>query len=127
TMVTQLQKVTLVLGSPDPCITNPPIVCYEVGYYEFDATLPGSPLGYTIAYQRCCRIAGINNLSGSSTVGVTYTADIPGTNSIATAPGNNSAHFIGPDTVIVCAGNAFTYSFAAQDTDGDQLVYSFCN
>ena len=66
TGVPRSQVVTLNLGSPSPCITNPPIVCYQVGYYEFDVTLPGIAAGYTIAYQRCCRIAGINNLSGSS-------------------------------------------------------------
>ena len=119
--------VILNLGSPSPCISNPPPVCYQVGYYEFDVTLPGSPEGYTIVYQRCCRIAGINNLLGSNSVGVTYTAEIPGTQQLATAPQNNSAKFIGPDTVIVCAGNALTYSFAAQDTDGDFLSYSFCD
>jgi gliding motility-associated-like protein len=115
------------LGSPNPCISNPPQVCYQVGYYEFDVTLPASASGYTIAYQRCCRIAGINNLTGSSNVGTTYTADIPGTSSLANAPANNSAKYIGPDTVIVCAANALTYSFAAQDADGDQLVYAFCD
>jgi gliding motility-associated-like protein len=114
------------LSSPSPCITNPPTIIYQVGHYNFSISLPASASGYTIAFQRCCRIAGINNLSGSSTVGVTYTADIPGTNLLATAPENNSAKFIGPDTVVVCANNAFSYSFAAQDIDGDQLVYSFC-
>ena len=29
----------LQLGSPGACITNAPIVCYEVGYYEFTVTL----------------------------------------------------------------------------------------
>lgn len=125
--VVRTQIVVLNLGSPSPCITNPPLVCYQVGYYEFDVTLPGTPSGYIIAYQRCCRIAGINNLQGSVGVGVTYTADIPGTNPDTTAPQNNSARFIGQDTVIVCAGNAFTYSFGAFDKDGDQLIYSFCN
>jgi gliding motility-associated-like protein len=125
--VTRLTIVTLNLGSPNPCITNPPVVCYQVGYYETDVDLPGSPSGYTVVYQRCCRIAGINNLSGSNSVGATYTADIPGTNLLATAPENSSAKFIGADTVIVCANNAFIYSFAAQDKDNDQLVYSFCD
>jgi gliding motility-associated-like protein len=120
--------VDLNLIAPSPCITTPPTICYQVGYYEFDVTLPGSAAGYTIAYQRCCRIDGINNLLGSSSVGATYTAEIPGNSSLATAPANNSAHFIGPDTVIVCADNAFTYSFAAQDADpNDILRYSFCN
>ena len=27
----------LQLGSPGACITNAPVVCYEVGYYTFDA------------------------------------------------------------------------------------------
>jgi gliding motility-associated-like protein len=125
--IPRTQMTTLSLGSPDPCINNPPAVCYEVGYYTFEVTLPGSVGGYTVAYQRCCRIAGINNLIGSSSVGATYTAEIPGTLFLATAPANNSAKFVGTDTVIVCANNAFLYSFAATDDDGDALSYSFCD
>lgn len=116
----------LSLGSPSPCINNPPTVCYQVGYYEFDVTLPGIAQGYTIAYQRCCRIAGINNLLGSNSVGATYTAQIPGTSVLPSAPANNSAHFIGADTVIICAHNSFCYNFGATDADKDSLVYSFC-
>ena len=93
------------LTSPGPCIQNPPLVCYQVGYYEFTVTLPGTPQGYTVTYQRCCRIVGINNLIGSNSVGATYTAQIPGTNVLPTAPANNSARFLGKDTVIVCANN----------------------
>lgn len=118
---------TLQLSDPGPCITNAPTVCYQVGYYEFDVSLAGSPGGYTIAYQRCCRINGISNVVTSGSYGATYTAQIPGTSALATAPQNNSAKFIGRDTVIVCGGYPFTYSFAAVDPDGDQLRYSFCN
>jgi gliding motility-associated-like protein len=125
--VDRSQIQTLNLGTPDPCITNPPTVCYQVGYYNFTINLPGTPNGYLISYQRCCRIAGINNITGSSTVGSTYTAEIPGTNALATAPDNNSARFTGQDTVIVCANNFFQYSFAAFDEDNDSLVYSYCN
>jgi gliding motility-associated-like protein len=126
--IPRTQMATLSLGSPDPCINNPPAVCYEVGYYTFDVTLPASVSGYTIAYQRCCRISGINNLIGSSSVGATYTAEIPGTLFLATAPANNSAKFVGTDTVIVCANNAFSYSFAAIDDDpNDILSYTFCD
>jgi len=120
------QTVTLSLTSPNPCINNPPAVCYQVGYYEVDISLPASPNGYIISFQRCCRINGISNLTGSSGVGATYTAEIPGTLLLATAPQNNSARFVGADTVIVCADNPFTYSFAAVDLDGDLLSYSFC-
>lgn len=126
-LVDKAPTVRLNLSTPDPCITNPPAVCYEVGYYTFTVSLPASTAGYIISYQRCCRIAGINNLSNSSDVGSTYSAEIPGTNSGATAPQNNSARFAGQDTVVVCANNFFRYSFAATDGDGDSLAYSFCN
>jgi gliding motility-associated-like protein len=125
--VPMTSQVRLILGSPGPCISNAPVVDYDVGYYEFDVDLPSSTFGYIISYQRCCRIAGINNLSGSSNVGATYTAQIPGNSPLTNAPINNSAHFTGADTVIVCGGYPFTYSFAAVDSDGDQLAYSFCD
>ena len=124
--VPRAQIIVLNLGSPGPCITNPPPVCYEVGYYVFAVSLPGTPSGYTIAYQRCCRIAGINNLLGSSSIGATYTAEIPGTSPLGSGPQNSSARFTGRDTVITCANNPFTYSFGAFDSDGDSLRYSFC-
>jgi gliding motility-associated-like protein len=125
--IPQTDTIHLLLRAPGQCISNPPVVWYEVGRYNFTVSLPASANGYTIAYQRCCRINGINNLSGSSNVGATYTAEIPGNNAIATAPENNSARFVGADTVVSCAGYPFTYSFAAFDADGDQLVYSFCD
>jgi gliding motility-associated-like protein len=125
--VVRSKIVHLNLDSPNPCINNPPPVCYDVGYYEFDVTLPATVQGYTIAYQRCCRIAGINNLSGSNSVGATYTAQIPGTSLLASGPANNSAQFTGEDRVIVCANNSFTYDFGATDRDGDSLSYSFCS
>lgn len=122
------RRDTLNLSSPGPCITDAPTVCYQVGYYEFTISVPASTGGYTVAYQRCCRINGISNLSNSGSFGATYTADIPGTSSLADAPENNSAKFIGRDTVIVCGGYPFTYSFAAEDPDpNDELRYAFCN
>jgi gliding motility-associated-like protein len=115
------------LRYPGPCINHPPTVIYQVGHYKFNVTLPANANGYIITFQRCCRIAGINNLLGSSSVGATYIAEIPGTNPLPTAPANNSARFVGPDTVIVCQHNSFTYSFNAVDADHDSLSYSFCD
>lgn len=115
------------LGSPSPCISNPPVVCYEVGYYTFTATLPASVEGYTVTYQRCCRITAINNITpNSNQYGATYTAEIPGTGVLSSGPANNSAKFLGIDTVIVCANNYFCYNFGASDVDGDELRYAFC-
>lgn len=125
--VTMSQSENIFLTEHDPCITNPPEVCYDIAYYTFNVSLPGAPAGYTIASQVNYRINGINNLEpGSGNVGATYTAQIPGTGVLFTAPQNNSAVFTGTDLVEVCADNNFSYSFAAQDADGDELRYSFC-
>jgi gliding motility-associated-like protein len=111
----------------DDCITNPPAVCYEVGYYNFSVSLPESSTGYILAAQVNFRINGINNLiQGYNNIGATYTGDIPGNGVVTDAPKNNSAHFIGSDLVVVCENNSFSYSFAATDADKDELRYSFC-
>jgi gliding motility-associated-like protein len=115
------------LINPDPCITNPPVVCYDVAYYTFSIALPASAAGYVMASQVNYRINGINNLSsGYNNIGATYTSEIPGTAGIASGPQNNSAAFTATDLVVVCADNDLSYSFAAQDADGDVLRYSFC-
>lgn len=114
---------TLNLNNNNPCITNPPQVCYEVGYYEFDLILPGSAKGFVIATQVNFRINTINNMTlGYGNIGATYTAEIPGNQ----AQQNNSARFTASDLVVICSNNAFNYSFAAEDKDGDALRYSFC-
>lgn len=125
--LTAQENISLPLYS-NPCIADPPQVCYDVGYYQFSVTLPGSAHGYLLASQVNYRIAGINNLAvGYGLIGATYTAEIPGATPTSSGPANNGAHFVGSDLVVVCANNPFTYSFAAQDADVDQLRYSFCN
>ena len=117
----------LSLTNNNPCITNPPVVCYNVGLYDFNVSLPDNVNGYLLASQVNFRIAGISNLeNGYSQIGATYTCEIPGTSNGTAAPANNSARFTGSDLVIVCANNSFSYSFAASDPDGDQLSYHFC-
>lgn len=118
-------RQTIQIKDPDPCITNPPVVCYEVAFYNFTLTVPGSFLGYTLASEVNYRIRGISNLQPGALVGATYTCEIPGTSSSNGAQ-NNSAVFTGTDLVVVCAENYFSYSFAAEDKDGDELLYSFC-
>ena len=92
----------------NPCITNPPTdICYKLKYFETTVELPDIPGGYTIAYQRCCRISGIENISGnSSDDGATYSCDIPGTDILPV--GHNSSPVIsGNDAVAICAGAGF--------------------
>jgi gliding motility-associated-like protein len=119
---------TLNLTHFNACITNPPPVCYTVGSYKFTITVPPSPDGYIITAQVIFRVDGMNNLTANyDQVGATYTAIIPSNASVPNAPENSSAQFIGDDLVVMCAQNSFSYSFAATDKDGDQLLYSLCN
>jgi len=115
------------LTTPGPCITNPPSICYEVGYYITTIQLPPSTFGYTVAFQRCCRVGGIENVFGSSSIGATYSATVPGNAVMADGPENTSARFTGKDTVAVCANSYFEYDFGAYDADGDSLAYEFCD
>lgn len=113
------------LTSPGPCIDNAPIVCYEIGTYVTETELPFIATGYTIAYQRCCRIENINNVQNSSNTGGTYVATVPGLNTSPTAPRNSTPSFNGSDTVLVCQDNPLFYDFSAKDSDGDSLAYIF--
>lgn len=128
TSVNIARRETIRLDTVDPCISNPPQVCYEIAYYELSVTVPPNEGGYLIVGQVNFRIRDITNLvPGSSSVGATYTAEIPGTKNYSTATINNSARFVANDLVIVCAGNPFSYSFAARELDDDRLTYSFCD
>jgi gliding motility-associated-like protein len=113
------------LTNPGPCIDNPPIVCYQVGIYTTTVELPFSNSGYTIAYQRCCRIENIANVSNSGGAGATYVATIPGLFAHPKGPVNSTPVFSGSDTVLICKDNAFLYDFSAKDPDGDSLVYEY--
>lgn len=115
--------------SSNPCITNPPRdVCYRLRYYEHEFELPNSTSGYTIAFQRCCRIEGIQNIAPpSNDFGATYLCEIPGSNAGQNAVQNSSPIVNSNDAVAVCAGSNFEFDFSATDTDNDSLVYQFCN
>ena len=113
----------------DQCITGDQSGCY---YLVVVYSLPSIELapranGYTVAYQRCCRIAGMQNILNSSTVGATYAISIPGTATPFNAVTNSSPIFPVNDTVVVCIGKNFSYSFQAHDIDGDSLAYNFCD
>jgi gliding motility-associated-like protein len=114
----------------EPCITGDQRKCYYtiVVYDLASIELPSTPDGYTIAYQRCCRIAGIINVTGSGAVGNTFSINIPGTSIGQNAVTNSSPVFLVNDTAVVCTSSFFQYSFKATDSDpGDSLSYEFCD
>jgi gliding motility-associated-like protein len=113
----------------EPCITDDQRGCYyTIVVYELDNyDLPVSANGYTISYQRCCRIANMDNVENSAEVGNTYTTKIPGTSSpIPDANKNSSPIFAVNDTAVICGGSFFSLSLSATDSDNDSLSYSLC-
>lgn len=110
-----------------PCITNPPSLVYRVGYYTIDVIdLPNNSSGYTATYQTCCRVDGISNLGGATTVGATYITTIPGSNTLQNAQNDNSPQFaIGIS--VLCYNKPFVLDFSSTDSNGDSLVYSMCD
>lgn len=114
----------------NPCISNPPTdVCYRVRSFSTTISLPINNAGYTIAYQRCCRIDNIVNLvPRSNSVGATYMCEIPGTNTLPDAYQNSSPRYLPNDATAICRGSNFTLSFAATEPNGtDSLAYTFCS
>jgi len=127
--VTITRQYNLSKETDDPCISLDQRGCYyTVVIYELNSIeLAPSALGYTVSYQRCCRIANMQNVTNSEAVGNTYSISIPGTSSIVpNANKNSSPNFPINDTGVVCGGSYFEYPFSASDKDGDQLTYSLC-
>jgi gliding motility-associated-like protein len=117
-------------AADEPCISGNQVACY---YYIVVYNLPSVELapntsGYTFAYQRCCRIAGIQNVVNSGNVGNSFTIHIPGSSIGLNAQTNSSPAFLVNDTVVVCSGSRFRYSFSATDPNiEDSLSYTFCD
>lgn len=67
----------------DPCVSGDQPSCYYriVVYTLNNCELPVTADGYTIIYQRCCRLGGMDNVANSNMVGSTYILKIPGTSS----------------------------------------------
>jgi gliding motility-associated-like protein len=113
----------------DQCISGNQAICFYhiVVYTIASIELAALPNGYSVAFQRCCRIGNMQNIVNSGNVGITYTITIPGTSAPANAVANSSAQFLTNDTVVVCHNKNFSYSFHAVDPDGDSLSYSVCD
>ena len=113
-------------NSYDPCINPQPQVCYYILEYSTIISLPASNQGYTLSFQRCCRIDGIVNLQPpSDALGNTYTMTIPGISQSPQHVVNSSPVFSMRDTLLVCYNSAIQLDYSAIDPDGDSLVYSY--
>ncbi len=124
-----LTSTSQVPTSPPPiCMSNPPTLDYSMGVFEFVIELTNNINGYTAAYQTCCRINPLQNVSTvpppGQGEGSTYICNIPGSNQVA---GFNSSPQFRTQLAPVCYRANFVFDFSAIDPDGDSLVYSFCN
>jgi gliding motility-associated-like protein len=121
--------ITVPVVPPPICMTNPPMLNYSMGSFEFTVQLPNNANGYTAAYQTCCRIFPLENVltqnQPAQGEGSTYICTIPGTNMLAS--GNNSSPQFRTQLGPVCYRASFIFDFSAVDPDGDSLVYSYCN
>ncbi len=115
-----IQSLPIIIN---PCLTNAPTLIYTWATYSATIEFPQNISGYTVAYQTCCRQTGMQNVDQS---GSTYTCIIPGTNTLPLPLIDNSPKFKLPVSVI-CQNSQFTLDFSATDSDGDSLVYAFCD
>ena len=107
-----------------PCSEVPPNLGTEEGIYEWDEVLNESPRSYVITYQRCCRNNTIGNILNPGTTGSTYTVEI---SAESQRTNNNSPAFSNFPPTLICGNEPLIFDHSAADTEGDQLVYSFCN
>jgi gliding motility-associated-like protein len=107
----------------DPCL-EPINVCVEKGVYTFTINAPTGSQDFHIVYQRCCRNETIDNLVLPEEAGATYTIALTAE---AVAVCNDSPVFNDFPPIVICAGKDINFDHAATDSDGDQLVYSFCS
>ena len=121
-LINQVQPGDVPIIFP-PCIQNAPVLNYTYAVYHMTVELPNTNSGYTVAYQTCCRINGLMNVSNNA--GSTYMCIIPGTNTLGTE-NDSSPQFKLPVNVI-CRDAPFVLDFGAEDPDDeDSLVYSLC-
>jgi gliding motility-associated-like protein len=107
------------------CVDNPPPTCMMRVILKRKYILPPSASGYKILYARCCRNASVLNIVNPSTLGTTFSSDIP---PFTASDGciNSSAFFKNDPPQIICIDNPFVYDYSATDADGDSLSYEFC-
>jgi len=110
------QVIFPILG--DECYE--PEICIEIGVYVDTLELDDYAAGYYLSWERCCRVAQTTNLFDAGAEGMVFTASIADpaleNSSPSFAPYPNDGYF--------CVSAQNQFSFAAEDIDGDSLVYS---
>jgi len=126
--VKKTAPITLTFKEPvppntQPCLIAPPAILVERGVYEFDIELDLIDSDYMVAFQRCCRSNGINNLVAPGDLGAVFAIEITpeGLRSC-----NNSPIYNEFPPLVICAGFELEYDHSASDIEGDSIVYGLC-
>jgi gliding motility-associated-like protein len=120
----EVQKYTLTnpiidsIKLGDACYVPP--TCIEVAVYKKIIQIANNTNGYYLSMVRCCRNAGIKNISSPSQTGYVMYCEIPNP-----ALHNSSPTFSAVPDGYMCMGYPNSDSFTCTDVDGDQLKYSF--
>lgn len=106
----------------NPCLEVPPGLCIEQGIYTVTIELPDDLDTYDLVYQRCCRNAGIVNITTPEDQGSSIWQQIP--------PGlsafcNNSPVYNNYPPPVICIDDPISFDHSATDPDGDSLAYKF--
>lgn len=111
-------------GKDEPCREEPPAsqVAVETVGYTVSMTLDVIDTDYMITYLRCCRNDDITNMFGDETGAV---IDLLIT-SAAQNNGNSSPKFNSFPSIFICAGFDLDEDLSCRDSEGDQIIYSFC-
>jgi gliding motility-associated-like protein len=125
---TQSIRITELIPVAPPdflCLTLPPNICVQEGYYEFDFQVEDWPRNNSVvvSYQRCCRNPTTVNIFTPGEVGVTFTTEITAE---AQLLGNNSPDFKAFPPTVICQDFPLEFDHSGTDLEGDSLIYYFC-
>lgn len=114
---------TLITQLDGDCFVLPPSACVHTTTYKTIVTLPISPGGYTLSYQRCCRNKTIQNIMMPDSVGATFSIYI---SENALTQCNTSPVFKEWPPIYICVDEPIHFDHSAIDEEGDSIVYRLC-
>ena len=121
---TMVQSFVMTLGPVtnidlgDECFQ--PDMCIEEGIYQTIVTIPNNSNEYYLAWERCCRKNGIDNILNSGDAGMTYYHQIGDPRNRNNSPVFGSY----PAEGYLCLNSDNVLDFNVTEPDGDSLVFS---